>query len=188
MIYAKRIRFRAPERDDIPMFVEWLNDPEVRGGMSIFLPISRAHEERWFDEMLSRPVELHIFAIELKQGSKWILIGSCGFNSIDWISRKAELGILIGDKRQWNKGLGTEAMELLLKHGFETLNLHRMYLKVFADNPGAIRAYEKAGFVHEAKLREAHYADGHYKDDLIMSVLRSEWEARNKSKPSGRTQ
>ena len=64
---------------------------------------------------------------------------------------------MIGDKHQWNKGLGTEAMELLLKHGFETLNLHRIYLKVFADNNGAIRSYEKAGFVHEARLREVAF-------------------------------
>lgn len=188
MIYGKRIRFRAPEREDIPTFVEWLNDPDVRRGIAVFLPMSLAREEKWFDTMIARPVETHPFAIELKKGRGWILIGTCGFHDIDWISRKAELGIMIGDKRQWNKGLGTEAMELLLQHGFETLNLHRIYLKVFADNKGAIRSYEKAGFVHEARLREAHFGEGHYKDDLIMSVLRSEWRERNKSKQSGSAQ
>lgn len=181
MIYGKRIRFRAPERKDIPAFIEWLNDPEVRHGIAAFLPMSIAREEQWFDNMLARPIETHPFAIELRKSSKWILIGTCGLHDIDWISRKAEIGIMIGDKRQWNKGLGTEAMELILKHGFETLNLHRLYLKVFADNPRAIRTYEKAGFVHEARLRESHFSDGVYKDDLIMSVLRSEWAARTQS-------
>jgi RimJ/RimL family protein N-acetyltransferase len=55
--------------------------------------------------------------------------------------------------------------------------MHRLYLRVFSDNPGAIRAYEKAGFVLEARMREAHFADGQYKDDLMMSILRSEWQA-----------
>ena len=185
MIYGKRIRFRAPEREDLPHFVEWLNDPDVRHGIAAFLPMSQGREAQWFDNMLARPVETHPFAIELRKGRSWILIGSCGLHDIDWVSRKAEIGIMIGDKRQWNKGLGTEAMEIILKHGFETLNLHRLYLKVFADNPGAIRAYEKAGFVHEARLREAHFGDGAYKDDLIMSVLRSEWTARTKSSKPG---
>jgi RimJ/RimL family protein N-acetyltransferase len=185
MIYAKRIRFRAPERDDLPKFIEWLNDPEVRQGIAAFLPMSLAREEHWFENMLSRPIEAHPFVIELKQGRKWLTIGTCGFHDIDWISRKAEVGIMIGDKRHWNKGLGTEAMHLLLKHGFETLNLHRIYLKVFTNNPRAIRSYEKAGFVVDGRLREAHFADGAYIDDLLMSVLRPEWQARNQSKKAG---
>lgn len=177
MILGERIRLRAIERTDLAQFVEWINDPDVRRGISSFLPLSLVREEHWFEEMLKRPAEEHPFALEIQQEQKWILIGSCGLFDIDWISRKAEIGIMIGDKRQWNKGYGTETMQLILKHGFETLNLHRLYLKVYDTNPSAIRAYEKAGFVLEARLREAHFADGLYHDDLIMSVLRSEWDA-----------
>lgn len=187
MIIGKRIRFRAMEREDLAQFVEWINDPLVRRGISAFLPMSMAREQEWFESMLKRPVEEHPFALEIRKGRKWVLVGSCGLFDISWISRKAEIGIMIGDKSQWNKGYGTEAMELILQHGFETLNLHRLYLKVYADNPGAVRAYEKAGFVLEARLRDAHYAEGHYSEDLIMSVLRPEWDGRNKSNKPGRT-
>lgn len=185
MIHGERIRFRAIERADLPKFVAWINDPEVRQGIASFLPLSMAREENWFESMLKSPVEEHPFALEIKNGKNWLLIGSCGLFDIDWRSRKAEIGIMIGDKRQWNKGYGTETMRLILKHGFETLNLHRLYLKVFSTNPGAIRAYEKAGFVLEARLREAHFADGRYHDDLIMSVLRSEWDSNQSSKSRG---
>ncbi len=181
MISGNGLRFRAIERADLAQFVEWINDPEVRQGISAFLPLSLVREERWFEEMLKRPIEEHAFALELQQDQKWMLIGSCGLFDIDWISRKAEIGIMIGDKRQWNKGYGTETMRIILKHGFETLNLHRLYLKVFDTNPRAIRAYEKAGFVLEARLREAHFADGLYHDDLIMSMLRPEWDAITQS-------
>jgi RimJ/RimL family protein N-acetyltransferase len=66
-------------------------------------------------------------------------------------------------------------MRLLLRHGFGTLNLNRIFLHVDVDNKGGIRAYQKAGFIQEACLREADFRDGKYFDELIMSVLHSEW-------------
>jgi RimJ/RimL family protein N-acetyltransferase len=86
------------------------------------------------------------------------------------------LGIFIGDKRYWNKGYGTEVMRLLLRHGFSTLNLNRVFLRVFETNPRAIRSYEKAGFVFEGRMRQAEFIDGKYCDVILMSVLRSEWK------------
>ena len=65
----------------------------------------------------------------------------------------------------------------MLQHGFETLNLHRIYLRVYSTNPRARRSYEKAGFVLEGTLREAVYRHGKYADIHVMSVLRSEWSA-----------
>jgi RimJ/RimL family protein N-acetyltransferase len=94
----------------------------------------------------------------------------------DWISRNAEVGIVIGEKDYWNKGYGSEAMQLMLKHGFETLNLHRIWLRVYGFNTRAIRAYEKSGFVHEGRKREASFIQGKYHDVLIMSVLQPEWK------------
>ena len=85
------------------------------------------------------------------------------------------MGIFIGDKSCWNQGYGTEVMRLLLKHGFETLNLNRIYLHVFATNLRAIRCYEKAGYVPEGRLREAEFKNGQYVDFIVMSVLRSEY-------------
>jgi RimJ/RimL family protein N-acetyltransferase len=184
MIYGKRIRFRGIERTDLPTFVDWLNDPEVRQGLSHFLPMSMAREELWFEDLLKLSPEQQGFAMEAKLDDTWTLIGSIGFHEIDWISRKAEIGIMIGVKSQWNQGYGSEAMSLMLQHGFETLNLHRIYLKVFSNNPRAIRSYEKAGFVHESRLREAHFVNGAYVDDLIMSVLRPEWQSVIKDSPS----
>jgi RimJ/RimL family protein N-acetyltransferase len=70
-------------------------------------------------------------------------------------------------------------MQLLLKHGFETLNLNRLSLDVFETNLGAIRSYEKAGFVHEGRKRQGMYLEGQYIDILMMSVLREEWNERN---------
>jgi len=175
MIYGKRIRLRRDERSDLPKFVEWLNDPEVRRYLSMTLPISQASEEQWFENMLKHPAEEQPLGIEIKDGDNWRLIGNCSLFDFNWRTRSAEVGLLIGDKSCWNKGYGTEVMRLLLRHGFETLNLNRIYLHVAAENGGGIRAYEKAGYVHEARLRQADFREGKYCDDLIMSVVRSEW-------------
>lgn len=176
MIYSGRIRLRAPERSDIPRFVTWLNDPEVRAGLLVSLPLSTADEDGWFEAMLKRPLEEHPMTIEVRQGDDWLPVGNCGFHNVDWRCRAAEVGIFIGEKSLWNRGYGTEVIRLLLKHGFNTLNLNRIALDVYETNPRAIRSYEKAGFVHEGRRRQAMYKDGRYVDILQMSVLRSEWQ------------
>jgi diamine N-acetyltransferase len=179
MIYGDQIRLRAPEREDLPRFVAWLNDPQVRAGLKINLPLSHVMEEQWFENMLKQPAEEHPMVIEIRQNDSWIPIGNCGFIDINWRIRSAQVGIFIGDKSYWDKGCGTQVMQLLLRHGFETLNLNRIGLMVYENNPRAIRSYEKAGFTHEGRFRQGHFQDGEYIDIVIMSVLRDEWAGNN---------
>lgn len=176
MINGERVRLRADERTDLPFFVQWLNDPEVAEHLSFFLPLSQAVEEQWFEAMLKLPREQQPLAIEAHSGEGWKLIGNCGWMDFDWRSRSAEVGLFIGDKTCWDKGYGTEVMRLLLRHGFETLNLNRVFLRVRETNLRGIHVYEKVGFHHEGRLRQAVYQHGLYQDMLIMSVLRPEWE------------
>jgi diamine N-acetyltransferase len=176
MTTLERIRFRRDERTDLPKFVEWLNDPEVNRYLELmYFPFSMANEEQWFDAMLKRSREEQPFAIEIKNGDGWRLVGNCGFFEFNWITRSAEVGLFIGEKSTWNKGYGTEVMRLLLRIGFETLNLNRIFLRVDEANKGGIRAYEKAGFIHEGALRQGVFQAGQYRNMLVMSVLRSEW-------------
>ena len=180
MIYGERIRFRGVERTDIPAFLAWFNDPEVMAGLTMYLPMTTTDEEAWFENLSKRPPEEKPLAIEIRVDDGWKHIGSCGFHQIDWRNRSTELGIAIGDKSVWNQGYGTESMRLLLKHGFETLNLHRIVLDVYETNRWAIRTYEKVGFVHEGRQRQAQYKNGNYEDVFLMSILRSEWDELNK--------
>ncbi len=176
MIYGKRIRLRGIEKEDLPRFVEWLNDPEVTAGLTFIFPVSSREEEAWFSALAERSPEERPFAVERRTKNSWRLIGSTELRDFDKIARSAEAGIMLGDKSVWNQGYGTEAMRLLLKHGFETLNLNRIQLRVYEFNHRAIRTYEKIGFVHEGRQRQALYKYGKYHDSLIMSILRSEWE------------
>ena len=182
IMYGKRIRLRAVEREDVQKFHEWVNDPEVTRGLMLYLPMSMRDEMDWFEGLAKRDPNQRPLAIEVRKGKAWKLIGNCGVFDIEMTYRSAELGIMIGDKAEWNKGYGSEAMTLLLRHGFETLNLNRIALRVYEENVRAVRSYEKAGFILEGRLRQAVYKHGTYDDVLLMRVLRSEWESRKKDK------
>lgn len=176
MIYGKRIRLRALEKGDLPLFVTWLNDPEVIQGVMHYQPFSLQDEVEWFEEIRKKTKEEKPLMIEVQTPEGWTPIGDLGLFGIDWRIRSAELGIVIGAKEYWDKGFGTEAVNLILEHGFKTLNLNRISLRVFENNHRAIRAYEKVGFIQEGTLRQGHYQDGHYIDVILMSVLVSEWK------------
>jgi diamine N-acetyltransferase len=168
MIIGEQIRLRAMEKEDIPYFVKWLNDPEVRQNISLVNPLSLAEEEEWYADVLKSPPFERPLSIEIQPDPKkeaWVLVGNY-----------AEIGIQIGEKKYWDRGFGTRAVQLLVGHGFQTLNLHRVWLRVYETNSRAIRAYEKAGFTHEGRFREAHFQNSSYQDVLIMGLLSTEWQ------------
>ena len=178
-LYGKRIRLRAAEKEDIPTFLRWINDPEVTENLFFAAPISRIEEDKWYEGMMEKPPSEHILVIEVRdpdQTDVFRIIGNCQFHNIDWRNRSSEVGIMIGEKRFWDHGYGTETMLLLLQHGFSTLNLHRIWLQVISKNKRGIRAYEKAGFQHEGKFRQAHFQHGQYYDVDLMSVIKDEWQ------------
>ncbi len=181
---GERIRLRAAEKEDISAFLRWINDEEVTENLLLVSPMSRFEEERWYESMMKQPATEHVLVIEVKdQGpnNDFRPIGTCQFHNIDWRNRSTEIGIMIGEKAFWDQGYGTETMQLLIEHGFSTLNLHRIWLQVYAKNKRAIRAYEKSGLTHEGQYREAHYQHGQYFDVHLMSILKDEWQAERPS-------
>jgi RimJ/RimL family protein N-acetyltransferase len=149
----------------------WLNDPEVTQYIEVRYPISLEQERKFVASTSSADYDAARFAIETLDGEH---IGSCALRGSSPEDRSADLGITIGDKNFWNGGYGTEAMRLLCQFGFEHMNLHRIELHVFADNPRAQRVYEKVGFQVEGRLRDADYRYGHYRDIVVMGLLRGE--------------
>jgi RimJ/RimL family protein N-acetyltransferase len=176
MIFGRTIRLRAIEPTDLDRFVEWFNDPEVNHHLMRFLPMSMQAEKDWYEKLQEQQEESRPLALDAREGDQWVHIGSCGLDDIDRRSRKAELGIAIGEKRYWDRGYGSDAVGTLLRHGFETLNFHRVYLYVFEDNERAIKVYLNQGFQEEGRLRAHSYRKGRYRDMIVMGILRREWE------------
>lgn len=91
--------------------------------------------------------------------------------------RSSHIGAVILASHQ-GKGYGTEAVKFLVDWAFLFGNLHSVRLETGSNNMASVRCYEKAGFVHEGRLRQDNYWNGEWYDTILMSVLRDEWQAR----------
>jgi RimJ/RimL family protein N-acetyltransferase len=114
------------------------------------------------------------------------LVGFVYVGILSWVHRDAIVAIGIGDRALTGKGYGTDAMRLTLRYAFAELDLHRVTLNVFSNNVRAIRSYEKAGFRHEGRLRQALLRDGARLDIVYMGILRDEWLMMNPSEDQTR--
>ena len=110
-------------------------------------------------------------------------IGTAGFHHVNQEDGNAAFGISIGEKAEWSKGYGTDALRAICDFGFGQLRLERIELDVYEPNRRAQRSYEKAGFVTEGTLRHAHFSDGQFHDVVRMSLLREEWAAQPRRRP-----
>jgi [ribosomal protein S5]-alanine N-acetyltransferase len=166
---------RPLERADLnERYLGWLNDPEVTRYTEIGTFPSTAEDlENYYRAVTGSRNDVILAIVDKKSGRH---IGNVKLGPIHWIHRTATLGLLIGEKAFWGKGVGLEATRLMAEYGFERLNLHRINLGVFAEHEAAVRCYEKAGFKIEGRMREDLFHDGHYKDRLWMGLLRSEYK------------
>jgi RimJ/RimL family protein N-acetyltransferase len=178
LIREGRVTLRRLERADLPRVVDWFNRPDLRRNLLRLWPMSIVEEEQWFDAQRGKDWP-KIYAIVTAEGEH---IGNIGVHDVDWRSRSAEIGIMIGEPARQDQGYGAEAIRALLRHLFDHMGLNRVSLSVFADNPRAIRCYEKCGFVQEGRLRQADFRDGCYVDELVMAILREDYLAS----PAGR--
>lgn len=175
MLVGTRVLLGPLARDDSAQMFEWINDRSQVVLSAPYRPVSQVTHEHWFETIQQRP-DVSIFAIRTITDNT--LIGSCQLHSISTVHRRAELQIRIGEVDYQRKGLGSEALQLLLGFGFHDLNLERVQLHVLPGNHRAITLYEKLGFVREGTLRKAVFVDGRYQDLFVMGVLRDEYEQK----------
>lgn len=146
----------------------WANDPEIARLMDRARPVSEAEHEAFFEAIAHRD-DCAFFAIELVDDHTHI--GNVWLWSIDRRHRKAELRIVIGATAARGKGAGSEAIDLLCRHGFQQMNLHRIYAYVLSINPAAKRAFEAAGFAQEGILRDDRVSGDRFVDAYLLARL-----------------
>jgi RimJ/RimL family protein N-acetyltransferase len=104
-------------------------------------------------------------------------VGNISLQNIDLVSRNAEYAIVIGDKNYWGKGVAGEASRLLIAHGFNALNLHRIYCGTSSTNTAMQKLAAKLGMKEEGRRREALYKNGAYADVIEYGLLREDYIA-----------
>ena len=174
-LQGERVYLRALCKSDLDgPYLDWLNDAEVCAGNSHHVvPLTHGQASRFIADSVDRHRALHL-AIVLRDGDRHI--GNVALQRIDWVSRSAELSILIGEKDFWGQGYGKECCHILIEHGFRAMNLNRIYLGTYSNNHGMVRVAEALGMKLEGQRREAAFKNGSYLDVLEFGLLKAESE------------
>ena len=165
-----RIRLVALGEQHLETTRKWTNDPEMMRLLGRQAVVGAGEHRAWFDALKARG-DCSYFAVETDDAGRHI--GNIWLWNIDRRDRKAEVRILFGDEATRGRGYGSEAIALLAGLAFNRLQLHRLYAYVFAINPRAKRAFEKAGFQIEGVLREERWLNDGYVDVYLLARLAS---------------
>lgn len=173
---GKRVRLRALTPADVPRWASWFNDAAVTAAMNKgAFPVTEAQQTEFLGRISASPTDIQ-FAVVSKDDDT--LVGTIGIHKIDWIHRHASISVVIGERQYWGRGLGTEAVGLVVRHAFTKLNLHRLTAGMWAPNEGSRHCFEQNGFRREGTLRESFSYEGRYVDEYVYGLLQQEWEAR----------
>jgi aryl-alcohol dehydrogenase-like predicted oxidoreductase len=138
-------------------YCSWLSDPEVN--KNIVTKKTTIEELKKYIKEKNQDPKCLFLGIFYKENNKHI--GNIKIEKINFKNKNCDLGIIIGDKNYWGKGIATEATELIVNYGFYILNLNEIELGVTSDNIAAIRAYKKTGFIkvkeEKIKINEIEY-------------------------------
>ena len=155
--------------DHLAYIAHWRNDPAVnkylRPGLRTLTEV-----QAWYAQYFSR-AENKLFAVYADKA----LIGYCTLEHIDTANRNGEIGLVIGNPDYWHQGLGTRVVTRLTAMALTTYHLHRVYAVIQGGNVASMRCFEKVGFQHEGRFREARYSHGAYLDLHYYAMLAQEW-------------
>lgn len=168
IITGKLVELRPITDEDTDNIIRWRNSEHVRSNFIYQTLFTRESHTRWLREKVDTGIAEQFIIRSLEKDRD---VGSVYLRDIDYDHSRGEFGIFIGDESLMSHGIGTECISLISDYGFKNLGLHKIFLRVLADNMLARRAYEKAGFLQEAYLKDEVYINGEYRDLILMRTL-----------------
>lgn len=167
------VLLRPISDEDTENVIRWRNSDHVRKNFIYQTLFTKESHTKWLREKVDtgNAEQFIICANELGKD-----IGSVYLRDIDLQHKRAEFGIFIGEKEWMGHGIGSECIRLITEYGFRELGLHKIFLRVLADNEIAKKSYEKSGFLPEAYLKDEVCINGEYKDLILMRILNKQEE------------
>ena len=171
MIVGKKTQLRAIEKEDMVIFQKWMNDPLLTIWLGPRFPISLDEQNRWYEKLIT-DTSKRKYLIENLEGKP---IGVVSLMALDLKNRCSEFGIYLGEQEAIGKGFGKDASMTLINFAFSEVGLNRLYLYVLEENNRAIKSFEECGFRKEAVLRENVFFNRIFHNQLIMGMLKNEF-------------
>ncbi|MCX6723040.1 MAG: GNAT family protein [Candidatus Staskawiczbacteria bacterium] len=174
-LVGQKIYLRTIDENDLnEEYQSWLNDEEVCHFNSHHrFPNYKENMLDYYSNIIKTKNNIILAVIDKKNEKH---IGNIALQEINYIDRSAELAIIIGNKDYWGKGIGEEAGQLIVTHGFKTMNLHRIYCGTSKENIGMQKLASKLGFKQEGISRDALFKNGHFQDVVNYSLLENEYQ------------
>ncbi len=148
-------------------YLAWMNDSEVMAFTeSRFASHDAASLEAFIAAMNDSPANLLLGLFDRADDAH---IGNIKLGPIEAWHGRAWIGIVIGERTRWGRGLAREAIDALARYGLESLGLRRVLAGIYADNTGSLRAFAKAGFAEIARLPQHSRSGETFVDDVIMA-------------------
>jgi RimJ/RimL family protein N-acetyltransferase len=179
---GRLVRLTFPRSGDAAELVRWHENDDYARSMDT--DYARPVSHQTMSEHLTDPAKSGEILFLVRTLSDDRLIGFVAISMIEWNNQSGMLSMGIGDERDRSQGYGSDALSLILNYAFNELNLFRVGLMVIGSNTRAIRLYEKMGFCHEGAQRLAVHRDGLRCDQIIMGILKDEWERLDCETPS----
>ncbi len=176
---GKKVKLRAVEMDDLDDIMEHWNTYEMRIGLGKYIPESRQQREEWIkrvDKEMQKGEAYNLVILEKETGK---FLGIVALKRVNYVSRTAFMSVAIYNPENQGKGYGTDAVECIMKIGFDVLNLHRLELHVYDFLVSGRHIYKKLGFKETGVRRKASFVAGKYVDDLVMDILVEEYRELN---------
>lgn len=171
LIRGEKITLRPITYQDTYLIVKWRNNPMVRNNFIFREKFTAEMHNKWMkSKVMTGEVVQYIILDKLDNA-----IGCVYYRDIDNINRSAEFGIFIGEDSYLGQGIGSEVTTIFIKYGIETLNLHRIQLRLIESNKIAYKCYEKVGFKKEGILRDYVMIDNNYINIIFMSILEEDY-------------
>ena len=167
----------VPEISDLEVMTRGINHLDNAKYVNLSMPrgvMGYKAEEEYLSSLIAKPWK-HNFMIMMKSSPEFPIVWGLGFHDVSEFNRNATLWIMLYGSYPW-KGIGTRALKLLLRYGFEYLYLHKVSLDVHGNNDRAIACYQWCGFQECAREKEHIWCGDRYVDNIRMEILRSEWQ------------
>ena len=171
-------RLRELEEKDMFIVNRWRNNVELISMLAApYRFINLSVDKNWFNNYMNNRSNEVRCAIVAENNDD--ILGLVSLTSINQLNQSAEFHIMIGENVNQGKGMGTFAVNEMLNHAFNNLNLHRIELTVLKSNQRAQKLYEKSGFKKEGTLRGVYYKNGTYVDAYLYAILKEDYQALN---------
>ena len=174
MLKGKYVGLRAIEESDLSQLLLWRNQPNYRRYFREYRELSQTNQKIWFDSKVLNDKSTEMFSIvDVNTGE---LLGACGLCYIDWINRNADFSIYIGkDDLYIDEKYAIEAAQILMKYGFEELNLHKLWSEIYSFDEAKKVMFDRLGFKLEGVHKEKHWTEGKWCDSLFYGYLQMKY-------------